>query len=379
VYWEKDLDDLAFFLAMRSQDEIGNSKFEIGAASASSLLPRRNVYAVVGAGDVGRLAGLLREELADQWLTRTMGALKALPELKDACRIDRDRVWSELTTLGAGLGRPLVVYPETLAQLRAVLAFANGHVPRARCPREAGGAPTLPSPRTTDHGPRTAIPVAVLGAGSNLVGADWEPPRIWVCLRQGEFRGGACREETQSSERRPQNGEPGTCHAEHAIGNTQRETRLWTVGCGVTLRALFEAAAQAEFPCADFAPMAWIPGTVGGAVRMNAGADGAEISQFLVSLEGVTLAGEPWRRQASEIGWGYRVSGVPEDVIVTSVMLRLPVSSPEETLKVLELLLLNSLLHLYTDSSLPILYHNNDFQPPGFPPNLNQVPHLYNK
>ncbi len=387
VYWEKGLEDLAFFLALRSQDEVqGTQNSErrtqnvekktgteerstlnvqrstFNAEPTAELLNRepgtaaarpRNVFAVIGAGDVGRLAGLLREELADQWLTRTMGALKALPELAGTCRIDRDRVWSELTTLGAGLGRPLVVYPETLAQLKAVLAFANGHAPRAGCPREAGGTPTLPSPQTTGHGPQAAIPVAVLGAGSNMVGADWEPPRIWVCLRQGEFRGGSCKNEPCDSVAvGPCGGKTGECRAslshcvtESGVKSTAEplnrepgttEARLWTVGCGVTLRTLFEAAAQAELPCAEFAPLAWIPGTVGGAVRMNAGADGAEISQFLVSLEGVTLAGESWRRAASEIEWAYRVSGVPEDVIVTSVTLRLPVSSPEDALKVLE-------------------------------------------
>ena len=374
VYWEKDLEDLAFFLAMKSQDEIapcGGDAVSVPvrvrpcAAAASAQFPRRNVYAVVGAGDVGRLAGLLREELADQWLTRTMGELKELPELKGRCKIDRDRVWSELTTLGAGFGRPLVVYPETTAQLQAVLNFANNYpgVPshssgvddeRARVP-SCGLSVNGGSPSTAHRPPSTGIPVAVLGCGSNLVGADWEPPRIWVCLRQGEFRGGSCKEETPKAEGRRQKLEPtaapenqgdgvavGQCGGgtqdnceslSHGVTASQYEieTRLWTVGCGVTLRALFEAAAQAEYPCAEFAPLAWIPGTLGGAVRMNAGADGIAIGQFVTALEGVRLDGAPWSAAAAELPWNYRDAGIPDDVMVTSVTLRLPVSTLVET------------------------------------------------
>ncbi len=331
VYWEKDLEDLAFFLAMRSQDEVeekqcdgvavGRCGGKAEAEECSTLNAEhetqnakrvRNVYAVVGAGDVGRLAGLLREELADQWLNRTMGELRNLPELKDKCKIDRDRVWSELTTLGAGFGRPLVVYPETLPQLQAVLRFAKNY-PGTPSPNSGGMPP---------EGGTTNISVAVLGAGNNLVGADWEPPRIWVCLRQGEFRGGACKEEQTNRE-----------SLSHCVTASQYEieNRLWTLGCGVTLRALFEAAAQAEYPCAEFAPLAWIPGTLGGAVRMNAGADGVAIGQFAVKVDGVRLDGAPWSAAANELPWNYRDAGIPEDVIVTSVTLRLPVSTLVET------------------------------------------------
>lgn len=256
VYWENSLEELARHLAGET-------------APAGNTL-----YAVIGAGDVGRLTGLLREALADRWLDTAACELRNLPELQEKCRIDRARVWSELTTLGAGLGRPLVAYPETAEQLLAVLRFAR----------------------------ERAAPVAVLGAGSNLVGADWEPPRIWVCLRQGAFV--------------------------QVTGTPSDAGDCWQAGGGVTLRALFEAAARAGAPCAEFAPLAWIPGTLGGAARMNAGADGVSIAQFVTGVQGVRLDGTPWTAAGGDLPWRYREAGIPEDVLVTAVTLRLPVATP---------------------------------------------------
>lgn len=262
TYWEKGLEELAA---------------ELAAAAGSQVTQEpRQLFAVVGAGDVGRLAGLLRSSLAEAWLERARAALLALPALAGGA-VSREKSWAELTTLGAGLARPLVVYPATLAQLRAALAFAES----------------------------AKAPVAVLGGGSNLVGADWEPPRIWLCLRQGEFRGGDCRP---------------------AAGDAAGAAPLWRAGAGVTLRTLFEAAIHAGLPCAEFAPLAWIPGTLGGALRMNAGADGVCLGEFVVEVEGVGRDGSPWRRPGAALGWGYRRSGIPEAVIVTAATLRLPVA-----------------------------------------------------
>lgn len=65
-----------------------------------------------------------------------------------------------------------------------------------------------------------------------------------------------------------------------------------------------------------------IPGTIGGAVAMNGGAYGGELSQVLVSAEAVDRAGLVHRVDAAELGFSYRHSGAPADWIYTSARLR---------------------------------------------------------
>lgn len=64
-----------------------------------------------------------------------------------------------------------------------------------------------------------------------------------------------------------------------------------------------------------------IPGTIGGAVRMNAGAYGRDISQVLVAAEIVERDGTIRRLDNADIGFVYRNSGLPEGAIVTSAVL----------------------------------------------------------
>jgi UDP-N-acetylmuramate dehydrogenase len=65
-----------------------------------------------------------------------------------------------------------------------------------------------------------------------------------------------------------------------------------------------------------------IPGTIGGAVRMNAGAYGGELAQVLVSAEAVDRAGKVHRISVSEFTFSYRHSSAPADWIFTSARLR---------------------------------------------------------
>jgi len=65
-----------------------------------------------------------------------------------------------------------------------------------------------------------------------------------------------------------------------------------------------------------------IPGTIGGAVKMNAGAYGNDISQVLVECEVVLRSGEVKYYSASEMNFSYRHSGLPEGAIVTRAVLK---------------------------------------------------------
>jgi len=58
-----------------------------------------------------------------------------------------------------------------------------------------------------------------------------------------------------------------------------------------------------------------IPGTIGGALRMNAGAYGSDVSEVLDHAEALDAKGAPHRLGKVEMGFTYRHSGVPEDWI----------------------------------------------------------------
>ena len=65
-----------------------------------------------------------------------------------------------------------------------------------------------------------------------------------------------------------------------------------------------------------------IPGTIGGALRMNAGAYGREIKDVAVEAEALDPEGGRHRLGLAELGFGYRRSIVPEDWIFTAARLR---------------------------------------------------------
>ena len=70
-----------------------------------------------------------------------------------------------------------------------------------------------------------------------------------------------------------------------------------------------------------------IPGTVGGAVRMNANAYGGELERVLEWVVIATAAGVE-RRSATELGFGYRRSNLTDGEIVTRVSLLLAPADP---------------------------------------------------
>jgi UDP-N-acetylmuramate dehydrogenase len=68
--------------------------------------------------------------------------------------------------------------------------------------------------------------------------------------------------------------------------------------------------------------MAGIPGGVGGALRMNAGAFGREIEAVTAEVAGFTADGTPFRAGREDLSFGYRHAPELERVIVTSARFR---------------------------------------------------------
>lgn len=60
-----------------------------------------------------------------------------------------------------------------------------------------------------------------------------------------------------------------------------------------------------------------VPGAIGGAVRMNAGANGSETRERLVEVEAIDRKGNPVRLSNADMGYSYRHSEAPADLIFT--------------------------------------------------------------
>jgi len=65
-----------------------------------------------------------------------------------------------------------------------------------------------------------------------------------------------------------------------------------------------------------------IPGTIGGALRMNAGANGGETKDVLVEAHGVTRSGEKVSFTNADMKFVYRNSGVDPSVVFTRAVFR---------------------------------------------------------
>lgn len=72
---------------------------------------------------------------------------------------------------------------------------------------------------------------------------------------------------------------------------------------------------------AGIAGLEWlvgVPGTIGGAIRMNAGAYGGEVADSLVSAKAVSYKGQVFNISVDELGFSYRHSSAPDDCIFIS-------------------------------------------------------------
>ena len=133
-----------------------------------------------------------------------------------------------------------------------------------------------------------AVPVLPVGVGSNLIVRDGGVRGVVIRLPKGFAKVTA---------------EPG--HRVRAGGGT--------MGITVASKARDTGIAGLEF-------LRGIPGTVGGAVRMNAGAYGREVCDILVEATVVLRDGaiETWPRE--RFGYSYRHSAVPEGAVVVEAL-----------------------------------------------------------
>jgi UDP-N-acetylmuramate dehydrogenase len=97
-------------------------------------------------------------------------------------------------------------------------------------------------------------------------------------------------------------------------------------GAGARLPAVAAAAARAGLSGIEFGVN--IPGTVGGAVRMNANAYGGELARALAWVDVVTASGVE-RRTPAQLGFAYRRSNIATGEVVARACFALAQSDPE--------------------------------------------------
>ncbi len=139
------------------------------------------------------------------------------------------------------------------------------------------------------------VPVTVIGVASNLLVRDGGIRGVVVRLAKG--------------------------FAEIAIDGLRV-----TAGAGTLDATLAQTCRQAGVGGLEF--FSGIPGTVGGALRMNAGAYGRETRDVLVSARAVDARGALRTLDAQDLGLRYRHSDVPADWIFTDAVFRGEAATP---------------------------------------------------
>ena len=136
----------------------------------------------------------------------------------------------------------------------------------------------------------TELPVHVVGVGSNLIVRDGGLPGVVIRLSPRGF------------------------------GEASSRGEIVSAGAAALDKRVAEVAAAANLAGLEF--FFGIPGTIGGALRMNAGANGAETKDVLIDASGIGRDGQKHVFSNAEMKFVYRSSGVDPAVIFTSARFR---------------------------------------------------------
>jgi UDP-N-acetylmuramate dehydrogenase len=134
-----------------------------------------------------------------------------------------------------------------------------------------------------------AVPVTVIGVGSNLLVRDGGIAGVTVRLSAKGFG--------------------------HAVAEPGNRIRA-----GAALPDKRLAAFALERGLAGFAFYHGIPGTIGGALRMNAGANGGETRDALVEAHAIDRAGSRLVLTNADMGFTYRHTAAPDSLIFTEAV-----------------------------------------------------------
>lgn len=183
-----------------------------------------------------------------------------------------DRSLAEWTWLKVGGPAEYFVEPRSVEELAAVV----------RCCAETG------------------VPCRVLGSGSNLLVRDEGVSGVVLRLTEESF------------------------------GEITIEGTVVKVGAGVLLSHAISHSVRGGL--VGLETLVGIPGTVGGALRGNAGGRSGDVGQNVQSVTVMTGSGEQFTRSEDELSFGYRHSSINE-LVVIDVTFALAEGDVDETLK----------------------------------------------
>src|SRR3954470_11129074 len=133
-----------------------------------------------------------------------------------------------------------------------------------------------------------AIPVTVIGLGSNLIVRDAGVPGVVIRLGRG--------------------------FSEVKVEDGAR------IRAGTAVPDVKVSRAAQEAAITGLAFFRGIPGAIGGALRMNGGAYGRETKDALLEARGVDRQGNVRVYSNADMSYAYRHCGVPDDVIFTQAL-----------------------------------------------------------
>jgi UDP-N-acetylmuramate dehydrogenase len=193
-----------------------------------------------------------------------------------------------------------MTFPDLVPELRARMPGLRGRLianqPLAELTwfRVGGPAQVLFSPQDTEDLAAllaqlpAEVPVTVIGLGSNLIVRDGGVAGVVIRLGRG--------------------------FGEIAIEDGHR------VRAGTAVPDVKVARAAQEAAIAGLSFLRGIPGSIGGALRMNGGAYGGETKDVLVEARGVDRSGRILHLPNADMHYSYRHCGAPDDVIFTEAV-----------------------------------------------------------
>ena len=202
-----------------------------------------------------------------------------------------------------------VAFPDIMPELKAAMPqlrgrlLANQSLAELTWFRVGGPAQVLFTP--TDESDLAyflkhlleKLPVCVVGVGSNLI------------VRDGGISGVVIR------------------LSPRAFGETSIDGEIVTAGAAALDKRVAETAAAANLAGLEF--YFGIPGTIGGALRMNAGANGAETKDVLIEATGIDRKGNVHTFSNADMKFVYRDSGVDPSITFTSARFRGRPATPD--------------------------------------------------
>jgi UDP-N-acetylmuramate dehydrogenase len=208
-----------------------------------------------------------------------------------------------------GAGVEVAAFPDITPDLKAAMPelrgrlLANQSLAELTWFRVGGPAQALFTPSDEEdlgyllaHLPRE-LPLYVVGVGSNLIVRDGGMPGVVIRL------------------------------SPRAFGDTSVEGDIVKAGAAALDKRVAETAAAANISGLEF--FFGIPGTIGGALRMNAGANGAETRDVLIEATGIGRDGNKHKFSNADMKFVYRNSGVDTSIIFTSARFRGRIGAPD--------------------------------------------------